>query len=78
MSTNYKDAAAALNDWVSISEASRLRGVTRQAISKLAKLGRLESVRVAGRTLVNKKEVLEFEPKPAGRPKSRKKGLARL
>lgn len=73
MSTHSKDAAVALADWVSISEASRLRGVTRQAISKLAKLGRLESVHVAGRTLVNKKEILAFERKPAGRPKSQKK-----
>ena len=70
MSTNIKDAAAALGDWVSISEASRLRGVSRQAISKLVKLGRLESVNVAGRRLVHKKDILEFERKPAGRPKS--------
>lgn len=73
MSTNMKDAAAALADWVSISEASRLRGVSRQAMSKLVKLGRLESVKVAGRMLVHRKDVLEFERKPAGRPKSNKR-----
>ena len=73
MSTHSKDAAAALADWVSISEAARLRGVTRQAVSKLVKLGRLESVRVAGRMLVNKQEALAFEPKPAGRPKGRQR-----
>lgn len=73
MSTNIKDATAVLADWVSISEASRLRGVSRQAISKLVKLGRLESVSVAGRMLVHRKAVLEFERKPAGRPKSNKR-----
>ena len=73
MSANIRDAATALADWVSISEASRLRGVSRQAISKLVKLGRLASVNVAGRMLVHKKDVLEFERKPAGRPKSNRR-----
>jgi len=68
MSTNYKDIPGDLVDWISIAEASRIRGVSRQAISKLVKQGRLSTISVAGRPLVNRKEVTDFERMPAGRP----------
>lgn len=73
MSTNYKVAAEALIDWISLSEASRLRGVSRQAISKLVKQGRLTAINAGSTVLVNKNEVLGFQRKPAGRPKASKR-----
>lgn len=60
-------------EWISQAEAARLRGVTRQAIYKLIKAGRLDTLEVGGRLLVKKQEILSFEAEKAGRPKSEKK-----
>lgn len=62
-------AKKVLSDWISQSEAARLRGVTRQAIAKLVRQGRLRMVIAGGHTLVHKDDVLAFEPRSAGRPK---------
>jgi excisionase family DNA binding protein len=56
-------------DWISQAEAARLRQVSRQAIAKLVAGGRLQTLRMGGRKLVKKVDVLQFEPLPAGRPK---------
>lgn len=56
------------SDWISQSEAARLRGVTRQAIALLVKRGRLPILEIGGRILVRRKEVEAFAPDPAGRP----------
>jgi excisionase family DNA binding protein len=56
-------------EWISQAEASRLRGVTRQAIAKLVTNGRLRSLEFGGRTFVNKADVITFVPMPGGRPK---------
>jgi len=56
-------------DWINQADAARLRGVSRQAIAKLAANGRLRSLVVGGRTLVNRADVLAFTPNPAGRPR---------
>ena len=69
MSTHSKTTLADLAEWISIAEAGRLRGVTRQAISKLVKQGRFETLNAAGRLLVHRKDVMDFAAKPAGRPK---------
>lgn len=57
-------------DWISQAEAARLRGVTRQAIAKLVRNGRLRTMEVGGRVLVSRADVLAFEPHPAGRPRA--------
>jgi excisionase family DNA binding protein len=54
---------------MSQAEAAQLRGVSRQAISKLVRKGRLRSVIVGGHTLVSRADVLSFRPRAAGRPK---------
>ncbi|WP_367344935.1 helix-turn-helix domain-containing protein [Stenotrophomonas bentonitica] len=59
--------ATAPDDWVSQSEAARLRGTTRQAISRLVERGRLSTLDIGGRRLVRRSEVLQFDPQPAGR-----------
>lgn len=55
--------------WISQAEAARIRGVTRQAISKLVKGGRLRTLDIGGNTLVSRKDVEAYEPLPPGRPK---------
>ena len=61
-----------LSEWMSQAEAARLRQVTRQAIAKLVKKGRLRSAKVGGHILVNRGDVESFEPRLPGRPKSQK------
>ena len=68
MSTNLSTSINPL-DWVSQAEASRLRGVSRQAIAKLVANGRLQTLEVGGRVFVSRADVLAFEPNPAGRPR---------
>ena len=67
--STYYSSAIDPTEWISQAEASRLRGVTRQAIAKLVSNGRLRSLEVGGRALVSRVDVLAFEPNPAGRPK---------
>jgi excisionase family DNA binding protein len=55
-------------DWISQSEAARLRGVSRQAIAKLVRRRRLSAQAIGGRMLVLKSEVEAFVPLPLGRP----------
>jgi hypothetical protein len=52
-----------------MAAAARLRGVSRAAIADLVRRGRLQSCRIGDRTLVNKGDVLIFEPKSIGRPR---------
>lgn len=66
-----------MSDWISQSEAGRLRGVTRQAIAKLVKKGRLKVLVLGGHTFVSKAEIARFEMQAAGRPKKGKNGKKR-
>ena len=70
MSTNLSSHPIDSSDWISQSEAARLRGVSRQAISKLVRTGRLASIVIGGHTLVSRAEVVAFQPRAAGRPKT--------
>jgi hypothetical protein len=62
-----KDLAA--DQWVSQSEAARIRGVTPQAIENLMKKGRFRTLRIGGRVLLDRREVENYEPKRTGRPR---------
>ncbi len=53
-------------DWISKGDASRARGVSRQAIWDLVHRGRLTTCVVAGRTYVSRSEVLNFKRRPRG------------
>lgn len=70
MSTNSSQDEVLPLEWISQAEAARLRGVTRQAIAKLVRAGRLRTLAIGGRLLVCRADVLAFEPRPAGRPKA--------
>lgn len=61
-----------MNDLISQTEAARLRGVSRAAISDLVRRGRLRSVEIAGRQLVYRSDVESFESHqgwPKGKPR---------
>lgn len=70
MSTNFRDGDSDFSDWISQAEAARIHGVSRQAINKLIRTGRLRTFEAGGHTLVSRKEVESFAPRPAGRPKT--------
>ena len=54
---------------ISQAEAARLRGVTRAAIADLIKRGKLRSVSVAGRALVYRSDIINYEQGEPGRPR---------
>jgi len=56
-------------DWISQAEAARIRGVSRQAIARLVKKGRLRVLRIAGKVLLKRLDVKSFEPEQPGRPR---------
>lgn len=66
MSTHLSEPSP--EDWISQSEAARLRRVSRQAIARLVQRGRLKVLRIGGRALVRRKDIERFEPESAGRP----------
>jgi excisionase family DNA binding protein len=71
LSTDFPEAPILPSEWISQAEAAQLRGVSRQAISKLVRQGRLSSIVVGGHTLVSRTEVLAFQRRTAGRRKDR-------
>ena len=54
-------------EWISQAEAARIRKTTRQAIARLIARNRLRTLRIAGRTLVNRDDVLDFLERSPGR-----------
>jgi excisionase family DNA binding protein len=65
---NFVDVSA----WISQSEAARLRGVTRAAISALVKRNRLKTLKIGGKNLLNRGDIENYQPQPRG-PKPKKK-----
>ena len=53
-------------EWMSKGDASRARGVSRQAIWELVRRGRLSTIVFAGRTYVDRAEVMSFKRRPRG------------
>ncbi len=68
MSTNFSNEGYSASDWISQAEAARLHGVTRQAINKLVRSGRLRSLMIGGHLLVSREDVEGFRPQSPGRP----------
>lgn len=52
--------------WMSKGDASRARGVSRQAIWELVRRGRLTTRLYKGRVYVSRAEVMGFKPRPRG------------
>jgi excisionase family DNA binding protein len=66
MSTHLNEATA--EEWISQAEAARMRGVSRQAIGRLIKRKRLQTLKIGGRMLVRRKDIEQFQAEPPGRP----------
>jgi excisionase family DNA binding protein len=59
---------AEMSDLISQTQAAEVRGVSREAIHRLIKRGKLRTVEVGGRPLLYRNDVENFEPEKAGRP----------
>jgi excisionase family DNA binding protein len=70
MSTNFSEVAFDPSDWISQSEAARIRGVTRQAMHRLIQRGKLSTLEIGGHVLVSRAEIETFKPGEAGRPQN--------
>src|ERR1700753_2799917 len=55
-----------VQEWISKSEAAKLRGISRQAIWELVRRGRLTTLEFAHRISLNRSEVLNFQRRPRG------------
>ena len=77
MSINIRQGDENVSDisvWISQSEAARLRGVTRAAISALVKRNRLKTLKIGGKNLLNRADIENYQPQPRGpKPKERHK-----
>lgn len=60
------------NEWITQSDAARIRRVSRQAIAALVQRNRLRTLHIAGYVLVNKSDVTNFLKLNPGRPSKRK------
>ena len=67
MSTHSLRTPKHLDDWISQSEAARIRDVSRQAISQLIKKGRFNTLTIGGKVLLKRSEVEAYQPEPPGR-----------
>jgi len=67
MSTDLIEAPT--EEWVSQAEAARIRGVSRQAISRLIKKGRFRVLKIGGKVLLRRSEVKAYEREQPGRPR---------
>ncbi|MDP2895514.1 MAG: helix-turn-helix domain-containing protein [bacterium] len=65
MSISFSEASA--EEWISQAEAARIRGVSRQAIARLVKRQRLQTLKIAGRLLVRRKDIEQFRAQQSGR-----------
>lgn len=67
MSTYSSRSQDLAEDWISQAEAARIRNVSRQAISRLIKRGRFNTLTIAGKVLLQRSEVEAYEPQAPGR-----------
>lgn len=59
------------DELLTVSQAAKVRGVTRQAINHLVREGKLPSVEIAGKRFLRRSDVEDFEPDRGGRPKEK-------
>jgi excisionase family DNA binding protein len=63
----------ALDDLMTPLQASMLRGVSKAAVYKLMRRGKLPFIEVAGRRLLRAQDVLAYKPDKGGRPPTKKR-----
>jgi excisionase family DNA binding protein len=64
-----KGKGSDMNDFITVTEAAKLRGVSRAAIHELVQRGRLRCEKMFGRVLLYRNEVESFEKDKPGRKK---------
>lgn len=67
---NRQSEANEMDDFVTVTEAANMRGVSRAAIHELVQRGRLRSKRMFGRILLYRSEVESFEKGKPGPKRS--------
>jgi hypothetical protein len=72
--TTFSKEKLVEDKWISQAEAARIRGVSPQAIGRLLKKGRFRTLQIAGRALLDRRDVENYKPKRTGRPRKEKKG----
>ena len=55
-------------EWITQKEAAEIAGKSLNAVHQLTRAGRLRTKELYGKKLVCREDVLNFEPKKAGRP----------
>jgi hypothetical protein len=60
------DNSTDLNELITPTQAARLRGVTRAAITSLIKRQRLHAIEIAGRPFLRRSDVENFAPEKPG------------
>ena len=68
MSTHFRGKPLQTDEWVSQAEAARMRGVSRQAIARLIKKGRLRILEIGGKILLRREDIKAYRPEAPGRP----------
>jgi hypothetical protein len=58
-------------NWISIKNAAILRGISRQAMTKLVKKDRFRTITVSDVLFIYKEDVVSFRPVNTGRPVKR-------
>jgi predicted DNA-binding protein (UPF0251 family) len=57
--------------WITQAEAARIRGVSQQAIDNLVKRNRFKTLKLGGKTLLNRVDIANYQMQPPG-PRPRK------
>jgi excisionase family DNA binding protein len=65
------------SDWMTQAEAARLRSVSRQAINHLVRMGRVRTLVVGRRVLVNVEDIKNYKPSKPGPKVSEEQPAAR-
>ena len=71
MKRQFETSNNQTDDLISQAEAARIRGVSRAAISDLIHRGKINSVLIAGRQLISRIEIENYQKGKAGRPSNK-------
>lgn len=66
MNRSAKKIPNTLGDFITVTEAAEIRGVSRAAIHELIQRGRLKAEKMLGRVVVSKSDVEAFEKEKPG------------
>ncbi len=61
-----------ITDYLTVSQAAKKRGVSRQAILHLITEGKLQATRIGRNWLIHKRDLAAYTPDPGGRPPAKR------